>query len=154
MRFSWNISQILPVEQHSVSSTMALMNVLRIIEAYSHVVVVPSCAVVTVLGTTFFEIHENVQLRPPENKNKIQEIFDHFFVHKMFYLNTKILQLTLTAQTGSRVSPTRNVTSHSSGIDAKNFISSARPVLFSKVDRSGSASAILDMLNTSGMIDT
>lgn len=46
--------------------------------------------------------------------------------------------LTFTAQTGSRVSPTRNVTSQSSGIEAKNFISSASPDLFSKVDSDSS----------------
>lgn len=46
---------------------------------------------------------------------------------------------TLTAQTGSRVSPTRNVTSQSSGIEARNFMSSARPVLFSNMDMSGSS---------------
>jgi hypothetical protein len=54
----------------------------------------------------------------------------------------------LTAQTGSLVSPTKNVTSHSSGIDARNFMSSARPDLFSNVLRSGSslsASAIVKL---------
>lgn len=47
--------------------------------------------------------------------------------------------LTLTAQTGSRVSPTKKVTSHSSGIEARNFMSSARPDLFSNIDMSGSS---------------
>lgn len=61
------------------------------------------------------------------------------------------MSYTLTAHTGSLVSPTRNVTSHNSGIDAKNFISSASPVLFSNVDKSGSASANPDRVNTSGM---
>lgn len=46
--------------------------------------------------------------------------------------------LTLTAQTGSRVSPTRNVMSHSSGMDARNLRSSARPDLFSKIDSDSS----------------
>lgn len=58
---------------------------------------------------------------------------------------------TLTAQTGSRVSPTRKVTSHSSGMDARNFMSSASPVLFSNVDRSGSASAMPGNINASGI---
>uniref|UniRef100_A0A182J450 Uncharacterized protein n=1 Tax=Anopheles atroparvus TaxID=41427 RepID=A0A182J450_ANOAO len=56
-----------------------------------------------------------------------------------------------TAHTGSRVSPTRNVTSHSSGIEARNFMSSARPDLFSNVERSGSASAMPESGNTSGI---
>lgn len=47
-----------------------------------------------------------------------------------------------TAHTGSLVSPTKKVTSQSSGIDAKNFMSSAKPDLFSNVLKSGSASAI------------
>jgi hypothetical protein len=33
----------------------------------------------------------------------------------------------LTAQTGSRVSPTKKVTSHNSGIDAKKRMSSDKP---------------------------
>lgn len=61
---------------------------------------------------------------------------------------------TFTAHTGSLVSPTRNVTSHNSGIDAKNFMSSASPVLFSKVDKSGSAeSARPERVNTSGIAE-
>ncbi len=61
------------------------------------------------------------------------------------------LYVTLTAQTGSLVSPTRKVTSHNSGIEAKNFMSSASPVLFSNVDRSGSTSGSPDNVNTSGI---
>lgn len=62
---------------------------------------------------------------------------------------------TFTAHTGSLVSPTKNVTSHNSGIDARNFMSSAKPVLFSKVDKSGSIwqSARPDKVNTSGIVD-
>ena len=41
-------------------------------------------------------------------------------------------KIALTAQTGSRLSPTKNVTSHSSGIREMNLRSSARPSLFSK----------------------
>lgn len=47
--------------------------------------------------------------------------------------------ITLTAHTGSLVSPTKNVTSQSSGMEARNFMSSARPVLFSNIDMSGSS---------------
>lgn len=66
---------------------------------------------------------------------------------------------TLTAQTGSRVSPTRKVTSHSSGMEARNFMSSARPVLFSNVDQStsltsGSGVAKPGSGSTSGMAKT
>lgn len=50
-----------------------------------------------------------------------------------------------TAHTGSLVSPTRKVTSHSSGMDARNFMSSARPVLFSKVEKSGSSDSVPPM---------
>lgn len=61
---------------------------------------------------------------------------------------------TFTAQTGSRVSPTKNVTSHSSGIDARNFISSARPVLFSNMDMSGSSMYVEDVEATgSGILE-
>ena len=37
------------------------------------------------------------------------------------------------------MSPTRKVTSHSSGMEAKNFKSSARPLLFSNTLKSGSS---------------
>ena len=47
----------------------------------------------------------------------------------------------LTAQTGSLVSPTRKVTSHNSGMEAKNLISSARPDLFSNMLVSSSGSS-------------
>lgn len=60
----------------------------------------------------------------------------------------------LTAQTGSLVSPTKNVTSHSSGIDAKNFMSSARPDLFSKVLRSGSSLSASAMVKLWSGIET
>lgn len=65
--------------------------------------------------------------------------------------DTRTLAPTLTAQTGSRVSPTRKVTSHSSGMEARNFMSSASPVLFSNVDRSGSASAMPSSIKASGI---
>jgi hypothetical protein len=91
-------------------------------------------------------------------------------------LTTTDLRLTLTAHTGSRVSPTRNVISHlkkmkdikmctnassskndsySSGIDAKNFKSSAKPVLFSNIVKSGSSAAIgPSLVSTSGIFAT
>lgn len=65
-----------------------------------------------------------------------------YMYNKNILINTHLLRAArtaLTAHTGSLVSPTRKVTSHSSGIDARNFMSSARPVLFSNVDKSGSS---------------
>lgn len=73
-------------------------------------------------------------------------------LHSAKYSSTGIRELhTLTAQTGSRVSPTRKVTSQSSGMEARNFISSANPVLFSNVERSGSASAMPSRIKASGI---
>ena len=45
-----------------------------------------------------------------------------------------------TAQTGSLVSPTKNVTSHNSGMEARNLMSSANPDLFSKMLESSNVS--------------
>jgi len=61
-----------------------------------------------------------------------------------------------TAHTGSLVSPTRKVTSQSSGMLARNFMSSARPLLFSNVLKSDSslccgASAMMALLAASGI---
>lgn len=50
------------------------------------------------------------------------------------------------------VTPTKNVTSHSSGMEARNFKSSARPDLFSNIVKSGSSAAIgPSLVRTSGI---
>lgn len=72
---------------------------------------------------------------------------------KFNYFNALKNYPTLTAQTGSRVSPTKKVTSHNSGIDAKNFKSSANPVLFSNIVKSGSSAANgPSLVKTSGIM--
>ena len=47
----------------------------------------------------------------------------------------------LTAHTGSLVSPTRKVTSQSSGMDARNRMSSDSPALFSNIEVSAYSSS-------------
>lgn len=72
---------------------------------------------------------------------------------KLFRNKAKCMCLkTLTAHTGSLVLPTKNVMSHSSGIEAKNFMSSPRPALFSNIDQSGSTSGIPPVCRTSGIL--
>lgn len=57
-----------------------------------------------------------------------------------FYL-LRAARMARTPHTGSLVSPTKNVTSHSSGMEAKNFKSSAKPDLFSNKVSSPSSPA-------------
>lgn len=72
-----------------------------------------------------------------------------------FYL-LRAARIARTPHTGSLVSPTRNVTSHNSGIEAKNFRSSAKPDLFSNNVKSPSSPelGILEVtLPPSGIVD-
>ena len=81
-------------------------------------------------------------------------------VNQCVTINTSYLlraaRTAFTAHTGSLVSPTRKVTSQSSGMLARNFMSSARPLLFSNVLKSDSslccgASAMMALLAASGI---
>lgn len=133
------------------------MSALETNAAYSPVVVAPFCVVVMALDITFSEKLETGSPVQPVNERKLSTPrWRRRNNQWQFHLTIESIHVkpthTFTAQTGSRVSPTRNVTSHNSGIDAKNFISSANPVLFSNVDRSGSASAILESVSTSGIL--
>lgn len=103
---------------------------------YFHVAADLSCAAVTAPGTIAFErLATGPPTQPVEKREREREM--RGYNHKM--MTMEIILPTFTAQTGSRVSPTKNVTSHSSGMEARNFISSARPVLFSNIDMSGSS---------------
>jgi hypothetical protein len=80
---------------------------------------------------------------------------NHYVKTNTSYL-LRAARTAFTAHTGSLVSPTRKVTSQSSGMLARNFMSSARPDLFSKVFKSDSslccgASAMMTLLAASGI---
>ena len=79
--------------------------------------------------------------------NNLDKLTNGLFITEFFAINESLsfrsrtyllraAKTALTAQTGSLVSPTKNVTSHSSGIEAKNLMSSDNPSMFSKMLKS------------------
>lgn len=159
-KFLSNISNI-PVARRSANSITAHCFASGTNEAYSFRVdsLYPSSRVrllavgVMVVDTAFYEIYVSELPRPPEKREKIHVKYFRQQFGKINHFNAPIKNYnTLTAHTGSRVSPTKKVTSHSSGMDAKNFKSSANPVLFSNIVKSGSSASGPSLVKTSGIL--